>query len=306
MRPKEEPLYETIRGKLLRIVEDGQELPGIADPAAMDVLVMQLIDSIRRVIYVQRLGQRDISPIRSDPASEHFDPLRAAAMFHQMDMDDEACWLVFLSTYCGKHVRYGWKMTRDIYGALGEADRWTWERTSANPHAFRAWIGTHHGSIRRSFGNHRKFESLRPDTRKSPGNVVESYLAWVGDERTHAVRIGEAVYAAEGDRKTAFEHLFDSMVSVLSFGRTTRFDYLSMLGKLDLAPIEPGSAHLKGSTGPKSGARLLFGARRDAALEDRVRMLEARLPLGSFGMQVLEDALCNWQKSPRRYVRFRG
>jgi len=24
------------------------------------------------------------------------------------------------------------------------------------------------------------------------------------------------------------------------------------------------------------------------------------------GMQVLEDSLCNWQKSPRQFVHFRG
>ena len=31
--------------------------------------------------------------------------------------------------------------------------------------------------------------------------------------------------------------------------------------------------------------------------------LEAHL---SVGMQVLEDSLCNWQKSPDRFDRFRG
>lgn len=306
MRAKEEPLYRAISEELAGIVEDGHELPGIADPAAKDVFVMQLVDSIRRVVYVQSLGQRDIAPNRSDPGSDYFDPLRAAAQFHRMDMDDEACWLVFLSTYCGKHLRYGWQMTRDIYGALGEVDHWTWERTSADLQAFRKWIEIQHGSIRRSFGNHRKFESLRPDTRKSPANVVESYIAWVGPDRSHAIRIGAAIDAANGDPRTAFEHLFNSMASLLSFGRTTRFDYLSMLGKLGLAAIEPGYAYLKGSTGPKSGARLLFGVGGDAVLEDRLKVLEARLPLGPFGMQVLEDALCNWQKSSMNYTQFKG
>lgn len=83
---------------------------------------------------------------------------------------------------------------------------------------------------------------------------------------------------------------------------------LAMLGKLGIAPIDPGSTFLKGATGPLAGARLLFGGACDANLSERD--LEARL-VGfgqetGLGAQVLEDAVCNWQKSPSAYVRFRG
>jgi hypothetical protein len=94
---------------------------------------------------------------------------------------------------------------------------------------------------------------------------------------------------------------------VTRFGRTARFDYLTMVDKLGLAPITPGSAYLQGSTGPVEGARLLFGGSRTAVLSptelDRwLGDLDARLHVG---MQVLEDALCNWQKSPGRFEAFR-
>jgi hypothetical protein len=94
----------------------------------------------------------------------------------------------------------------------------------------------------------------------------------------------------------------------VGFGRLAKFDFLTMLGKLGIAPIEPGSAYLSGATGPLSGARLLFGGNADAKLN--ARELDVRLVrLDNYlnvGMQVLEDSLCNWQKSPRKFISFRG
>lgn len=80
------------------------------------------------------------------------------------------------------------------------------------------------------------------------------------------------------------------------------------MGKLRFALLEPGSAYLSQATGPRRGTRLLFGGNTNAsigsqALTADLRQLEAYLGL-PFGFQVLEDALCNWQKNPVSYVRF--
>jgi hypothetical protein len=100
------------------------------------------------------------------------------------------------------------------------------------------------------------------------------------------------------------------MNAVIRFGRTAKFDYLTMVGKLQLAAIEPGSTYMGGATGPLRGAKLLFGGNISAniskkTLEEWLIELESHLGL-FFGMQILEDALCNWQKSPDRYVYFGG
>ena len=81
-----------------------------------------------------------------------------------------------------------------------------------------------------------------------------------------------------------------------------------MAGKLQLAPIVPGSVYLSGATGPLAGAELLFfnGQARTisvAKLGDKVDQMDEFLQVGK---QVLEDSLCNWQKSPNRYVYFKG
>jgi hypothetical protein len=78
--------------------------------------------------------------------------------------------------------------------------------------------------------------------------------------------------------------------------------------KMGLVDIEADSAHLLGATGPLAGARLLLdGDKRSSSaardLESRLSLVQAALGVP---FDVLEDALCNWQKSPRNFVPFRG
>lgn len=286
-------------------------LPGIQGPAARDALVRQLVESVRRIEYVSVISERHVADRRADPNDPIFDPLRAAIIAHRSGNVDEAFWLIFLFVHFGKHRRAGWRYVREIYGRMGDGARWDWTRTSADPTAFRAWLDEHKGALTRAgmprgFGNHRKYESLDAYSARGTGAAVESYVQWVNPPRKHAELFQEAIAAACGDARTAFRVLYESMKAVATFGRTARFDYLAMIGKVGLSAIEPDSTHLKGATGPLAGARLLFesGHRLAVAeLEARAHTLEEYL---NVGMQALEDALCNWQKSPTVFRPFRG
>jgi hypothetical protein len=233
-----------------------------------------------------------------------FDPERGAIVHLRAGRLDEAVWLVFLATHFGRHLRYGWRMLADVYSGLGTAT-WTWERVSRDPAAFRAWLTRNAARIGRAFGNHRKYESLNGDQANGTGAVVESYVAWVGKD--HAAHFARLVRKAGNDPHSIFDHFYRTM-AVARFGRLGKFDFLCLLGRLGLAPIAPGSAYLSGATGPRRGARLLFGGHVEAPLDARelefwLRELGA---LMGIGMQVMEDALCNWQKSPTSFVHFRG
>jgi hypothetical protein len=290
-----------------------RSLPGISDPAARETFLEQLLESIHRVRYVSVIRTRKLSERSADPNDEMFDPLKAALLHQRQEHVDEAFWLVFLFVHFGKHAKAGWRYAREVYGRLGNGGRWDWAITSADPAGFREWLGDHHDELKRAgaphgFGNHRKYESLSAYSDSGTGAVVESYVRWVGPPRTHQELIEDARLEAGGDARQAFDYLYRSMRAVKRFGRTARFDYLTMVGKLGLAEIEPGSAYIQGSTGPGVGARLLFGGRKDAALSSSdldqwLVELDAEL---NVGMQVLEDALCNWQKSPGKFERFRG
>ena len=210
--------------------------------------------------------------------------------------------------------RAGWRLLRDVYGSLGDDALWDWARTSSNPGGFRHWLGKSEAilegadGIARHFGNHRKYQSLDAASPSGTGAAIESYVKWVRPPRTHVMFIKESQKEIGENRRKLFDYLYRSMTEVMSFGRMAKFDYLTMIGKLELARVEPGSTYLEGATGPLVGARLLFSGSNTARIRRQdldSRSVELGDALG-VGMQVVEDALCNWQKNPGKFVPFRG
>lgn len=280
-------------------------LPGIADPAALNTLALQFVASLRRESYYEHVQRKVISTGKADPNNPNFDAERAVTYHMQQRNIDEAAWLVFLMTHFGRPEGSGWTRLRDVYGKLG-AGIWDWRTVSADPKAFTSWLAANWRNIRGKFGNHRKYESLRNDSNRGTGRVVESYVAWVGGEG-HARMFADTIRRTGNDPHAIFDALYRKL-SVRSFGRLAKFDYLSLIGRYSIAPIDAGSAYLEGATGPLKGARLLFDGRPDGptspnALQRKLNALDADLQVT---MKVMEDALCNWQKSPTRFIHFKG
>lgn len=312
MRPGDRGVAQQLEDTLLSFDREYRPLLGIRDPEWRSVLVEQLLESIRRVRYISVIREQELSDRRGDPDDELFDPIKASILQQRGGRMDEAFWLVFLFVHFGKHARARFRHAREVYGRLGEGGRWDWASVSADPVGFREWLAVHQDQLRRGgvslFGNHRKYQSLDALSPVGTGATVESYVRWVNPPRTHQELIDQALRSADGDPRQAFDVLYRSMRVVVGFGRTARFDYLAMVGKLGLAPIEAGSTYMQQATGPLKGARLLFEGDPDASiraaeLDTWLIELEAELHVG---MQVLEDALCNWQKTPKRFRRFRG
>lgn len=289
---------------------NGKPLSGIPSEQEIGALVSQIIDSVARVDYVKTIATRDISPKRLDPKErEMFDPIRAAIQHARNGNLDEAYWLIFLFVHCGKHLRKGYALLRMVYGALNDKFIWSWDKFSKNPSDFSLWLNQHMHEIeaRRKefgFGNHRKYESIS----KLP-EVLGSYAEWIGPQRSHQIFFEKAKSAVGNDPKLLFDYLYESMGAVHRFGRTAKFDYLTMVGKVGLQDIEAPSAYLADGTGPLSGARLLFSGAADNVALNKRELDRLAIDLGNHlgvGMQVIEDSLCNWQKSPSKYIPFRG
>jgi hypothetical protein len=316
MKNSERALGNRLQIKLTSFDANNHPLPGIDRPETREAFIEQLIDSIRRVRYLAVMRSRQISNGRADPLSDSFDPLRAAELQRRRGNLDEAFWLVFLAIYCGKNGKSGWRLARDLYGGLQQAGTWTWARVSGRPQDFEKWVRGAYlilsggDGVRRGFGNHRQYESLRPDAPKSPAKVIASYVAWVNQGGGHIGLINEAKLKTDGHPRSVFNYMYRSMNVVLGFGRLARFDYLTMIGKMGLADIEADSAYMQGATGPLTGGRLLFRGAKNAALQIReldqlFLQLGDYLNVGPQAMQVMEDAVCNWQKSPDRYLPFK-
>lgn len=305
--------FQELAATLTIFDEEKRPLPGIQTQAAMETFVNQLLESLHREIYISMMKNRTWSENYANPNNDEFHPLKAAIYNHQKGNLDEAFWLVFLLTHFGKHRISGWYYVRAVYGCLGEGSLWNWVNTSINPIGFKTWLYNHQSILKPmgspyGFGNHRRYISLDAFSQKGTGATVESYIKWIDPTLGHQNLIDRAYQQVGRDPNKVFEYLFHSMKDVVSFGRLARFDYLSMVGQLGFASIEPEFAYLKDSTGPLRGARFLFGGKKTIRigvlqLETWLTELDGELGVGK---RVLEDALCNWQKSPEIFKKFRG
>ncbi len=288
----------------LQAARAAQGLKGIPDAQTIDALAMQFVASLRREDYYRLVQAKPVFAQRADPNDASFDAERAVAYHMQHGNIDEAGWLIFLMTHFARRPDTRWRRLQDVYGMLGNGT-WNWVAVSANRNAFYQWLAANWAAIGGMFGNHRKYESLRPNAKRPMRRAVDDYLDWIGPAG-HAAFFATAAGAANSPYGV-FDHLYRQL-KINSFGRLAKFDYLSLVGRYGLANIEAGTAYLAGATGPGNGARLLVGGDRKSkisndALQADLDVLDARLKVG---MAVMEDALCNWQKSPRNFIHYVG
>jgi hypothetical protein len=304
--PKRQARRQQIADALERFSLAAMPLPGIPGPRERKALSMQIVASLRREEYFRLIQRRGPIPAsRANPAHPAFQAELGVVHHLQQDRIDEAAWLVFLMVYLAKPEE-GWTRLRDIYGRLG-AGRWDWAEVSAAPHNFERWLATNWTNIRGKFGNHRKYESIDPTKARPMGPAVVEYVEWVNGSGGHDQHFSTIVRNAGNDPHVIFDAFFRAL-PIKGFGRLAKFDWVAMLARYGMIPAAAGSAYLQGATGPERGARLLFlgdpkGACTNIELQNWLDLLDRRL---SVGMEVLEDAICNWQKQPDQFKHFKG
>jgi hypothetical protein len=205
---------------------------------------------------------------------------------------DEALWRGFVGGHFGRtstEDRETIGSSAKFLMAFGQQRYWTWGRISSNPDSLREWLFDHQKELRSlSYGNHRKYESQKPEILH---RVFRTFLDWIaqnGGSPAVAFRLG-----IEEDPELKFRLLFRSVRSVFRFGRTGAFDLLCLLGGLGILAVRADSCYLRGSTGPMKGAKKLWGK----SLSGELAMLaDATARALRIPYDVFEDALCMWQK----------
>jgi len=177
----------------------------------------------------------------------------------------------------GKNRRSGWRLPRDVYGTLGSGQPLGLATNKRGLGRIPALVGhqsepaTSKTGSGGAFGNHRKYQSLDANSASGTGAAIASYVAWVRPHGTHSQTVPSGCRRCGHDRRKTFNALYGSMRVVASFGRTARFDYLTMIGKLGLAPIEPGSTYMTGGDGPTPrGAVALYWERKRCSCRQRI------------------------------------
>jgi hypothetical protein len=233
--------------------------------------------------------------------------LRGAILMARSGNIEEAGWLLFLYTHFGHHATGGYEYARSVYRGDGSGRHWSWIEVSTNVGDFRSWLGQVSSSIATGpggFGNHRKYESLDAWSKAGTGAVIESYVQVFTSAGGHAALFDEVTDSGRRSPPDSFDLLYNALAPVRRFGRTARFDYATAAGRIGLCRAVAGRAYLAGATGPRAGSALLFDEADEAELlEGRIALLQSQLEVG---FAVLEDAVCNWQKSPTEFKPFLG
>lgn len=204
---------------------------------------------------------------------------------------DEAIWRSFLAAHFGRSsanaaIAGQIESAAILLCGFGSEPKWAWNKVVARPKRFRNWLYDHSDDLTSlSFGNHRKYESHKPDLLWV---VFESFFDMANDYGGPA-----GIVAVDADCDDQFHMLYRRLSSLHQFGRTGRFDFLVMLLDLGLISAEPQSCYLRGATGPRKGAVRLWGKRGIGELEKLAVELSERVGVSPV---VVEDALCNWQK----------
>jgi len=209
---------------------------------------------------------------------------------------DEALWRAFLAAHFGRpsaDTPNEIKSAGRFLCAFGERPTWTWTYVSAQGSAFINQLFAHEADLRTlRFGNHRKFRSQKP------GAIAKVVMSFVQVVRDHGGSPSATFTPEEGGTsQKGFDQLYHRFLEVNDFGRLGCFDLLCLLREMRLLNIQPGSCYLEGSTGPLKGARKLCGKRSPRKLNAIMDDLAARLGIP---YAVMEDALCLWQKKPRK------
>lgn len=308
IRIKDQEKFDGILEALEVFSNSSFPLIGASCLERLSVLVAQLVDSIRRIEYLRLTSVRAVSANLYTPYSGSFQPFGGAAALQKIGRIDDAYWLVYLATHFGKHKTDGWNLTEDFYGKFGQGGVWDWASARQDPMAIAHWIEANYPDVVRSgrsrrFGNHRKFETLKPGP-KGTGHAASTYIQWIAAYGSHQALISDVQGRVGQNPKEVYAYLYRDLDQVAKLGRLGKFDFLCNLSNLLIAPILPDKAYIAESTGPKLGARLLFGdvlsvSQLDVACAELAEHLDV-------SPQVVEDALCNWQKSPAAYIYFRG
>lgn len=287
-------MANNITTKINDFSQNIRRIPATSFPLEIDVLSRQLVASVNRVNYFQLIQSRPIDVKRTDPNNSLFDPLRSIIYLKNINLD-EAFWLAFLTIHFGENYHSKWKLTKNFYNNLGQSPQLTWTNVSSNPTLVDNWVSRYRSSgIKLKFGNHRKYESF-----SQLRDVIDSYIRLVNNNGGHQ----QLFQPKQNEQpKEQFKRLSREL-KFYRFARLGMFDYLSLIYKTQLAPIQADSCHIAGSTGPKKGAKRLFGQQTIKVLDQLSIQLADHLGIG---YQEFEDAICNWQKSPDIYIPYKG
>ncbi len=264
----------------------------------LDVLAQQTKDSISRIQIYKAYKRRALNA--DENGLSYYQSYVPFVLSQRSSIKSkEKVWLLFLATYFGKSNSSKWELFKRSafdnsknlisYSSI-EGDR---EKYFNHLRSFDFYKNA-------NYSNHRKFIAKKLDGDKG----------FIRSANFLMDNIEDYIF----DHPEKFDIVYNSALKIPNFGRMGAFDFTSSLCKCACNVLEPTDLYLKNSTGPLIGIGelLKIGEIENQSKKDKVKLGNDLLVwfIANTNIfmcaQVLEDAICNWQKSPAKYKKYFG
>ncbi|HRH49314.1 MAG TPA: hypothetical protein PLP23_11235 [Panacibacter sp.] len=267
------------------------------DAASLNILARQTNDSIRRIEIYDTYKKRAIQAANKKLDFNHTSIPFVLAQRPELSQIN-SLWILYTATYFGKSNKSKWELfNRATFSTNGsimlfEDIKKTLEHYFKYLSSFDFFDGC-------EYSNHRKFTAKRLTGDKGVFQSME-YLVKNIDQ-----------YSV--DKKMDFHSMYILAQKIPNFGRLAAFDFSSSLVKCGLNIEEPQSMYAEHSTGPLDALGLLLRlTKNDSSSKAKIKLSydlmkwfieNTRIFMTG---QVLEDAICNWQKNTSSYLKYSG
>lgn len=273
-------------------------LGGTFNDDVINVLSLQTIDSIRRIsIYKTYRKKAEQAEAQNLPYSHTSNPFTLSQR-DSLSLNSKA-WYIYLATYFGKSDTSNWKLFNNAVfredGTLIDL-----ESILENREEYFDYLRSFDFFKETKYSNHRKYIAKSLDGDRGVLRSMDYFLDNIND------------FACSDP--TDFHLVYKKSHKIPNFARMGAFDFTSSLCKCNLNIKDPESMYLEGSTGPLKALKdmlKLSGLNKSSKAEQisfgnellNWFMENSDIEIAA---QVIEDAICNWQKSPNHYERYFG
>ncbi len=264
----------------------------------INTLCYQTIDSIRRISIYKKYAEKAKNAEELNLPFYYTSNPFTLSQRSSLNIGSKV-WYIYLATYFGKSNKSKWKL---FYKAAFRKDETLIrvEEILASREQYYSHLSNIDLFENADYSNHRKFTKKSLVGEKGVINSMDYFLDNL-DDYSHAKPID-------------FNIIYNNALKIPNFGRLAAFDFTSSLCKCNLNVKDPISMYHHNSSGPLRALKdfLILADCKDLSKSAQIKLGDDLLYWFfqhsdiEIVAQVLEDAICNWQKSPRHYQRYFG
>lgn len=264
----------------------------------IETLALQTLDSIKRIQIYESYRER-AQNADNDSLSYYHTYIPFILTQRKTISLENKIWFLYLATYFGKSRKSKWDLFRRA-SFDSNNELLSVEGILSNRKNYFDYLKSIDFFKDADFSNHRKFIAKR----------LEGNKGFINSSNYVLDNLSKFLFTSF----VSFDEVYCRSHKIPNFGRMAAFDFTSSLCKCELKVKEPESMYLKNSTGPLVGLGyfLKMANGKNITKANKVKfgneLLEWFLKNSDIFMvaQVLEDSICNWQKSPKSYMRYFG